>query len=180
MSDCGCHIEIKDTSQKKILFALLAINFVMFVVELTVGVIAQSTGVLADSLDMLADAMVYGISLYAVGRCNETKRKAALWSGCFQVAIAGGILLDIVRRIVFGSEPSALLMFVVACIAITANTICFFIISKQKSGEVHMRASYIFSRNDVLANSGVIIASILVYFTGSHWPDILIGISITE
>ena len=42
-----------------------------------------------------------------------------------------------------------------------------------------MRASYIFSKNDVIANSGVIMASILIYFTGSRWPNLIIGAIIT-
>ena len=47
------------------------------------------------------------------------------------------------------------------------NAYCLKLISKERDGEVHMRASYIFSKNDVIANSGVILASILIYFTGS-------------
>lgn len=176
---CDCHSVAGDESQRGILVALLGVNAAMFFVELVVGVIAQSTGVLADSLDMLADALVYGVALYAVGRCSDTKRRAAVLGGYLQLAIACGIGVDIVRRAVVGSEPSSLLMFVVSCVALVANAYCLALIAKQRDGEVHMRASYIFSKNDVIANAGVIVASVLIYLTGSRWPDIVVGSVIT-
>lgn len=179
MSSCDCHVEVSDASQKGVLIKLLALNGIMFVVEFIVGIIGESTGVLADSLDMLADALVYTVALYAVGRDSGIKTKAAYLSGGFQVLIALGIGADIIRRAIFGSEPSSLLMFIVSIVALAVNTYCLKLISREKEGEVHMRASYIFSKNDVLANSGVIIASILIYFTGSRWPDLIIGTLIT-
>ena len=179
MPCCDCHIEVKDASQKRILVALLIINAVMFVAELIVGILAQSTGVLADSLDMFADALVYSVALYAVGRCPTTKTKAAFLSGYSQIAIALCILADIIRRTFYGSDPSSFLMFAISCVALIANTVCLQIIAKHKKGEVHMRASYIFSKNDVLANIGVILASGFIYVTGSRWPDLLIGSVIT-
>jgi len=38
-----------------------------------------------------------------------------------------------------------------------------------------MRASMIFTSNDVIVNAGVILAGVLVYFTGSAYPDLVIG-----
>jgi len=179
MPCCDCHIEVTDSSQKRLLVILLAINATMFVVELIVGLIAESTGVLADSLDMLADSLVYGIAFYAVGRCGTIKTKAAFLSGIFQIIVAGSILFDICRRAFFGSDPESWLMFLVSCAALVANSVCLSLITKEKQGEVHMRASYIFSKNDVLANCGVILASVLIFVTGSRWPDLLIGVIIT-
>lgn len=179
MSSCDCNIEITDASQKGILLKLLGLNATMFVVELVIGIISESTGVLADSLDMLADALVYCVALYAVGRCSRIKSQAAFFSGCCQVIIALGIFSDIIRRVIYGSDPSSLLMFLVSIVALIVNTYCLQLISKEREGEVHMRASYIFSKNDVIANSGVILASFLIYLTDSRWPDILIGFIIT-
>jgi len=56
MSGCGCEVEIKDASQKRVLYWLLGINATMFFVEMTVGILADSTALIADSMDMLADA----------------------------------------------------------------------------------------------------------------------------
>ena len=178
MSDCGCHIEITDREQSRVLWQLLAINAVLFVVELAVGWWAQSTGLIADSIDMLADATIYAIGLYAVGKAAAHKARAALLSGYFQGGLALLILVDILRRMIFGSEPVSLLMMGMGVLALIGNVICLLLINRHKDGEVHMRASWIFSKNDVVANVGVIVAGALVLWTGSRWPDLIIGLLI--
>lgn len=174
-----CSIDASADVQASTLRLLLIINAAMFACELTVGLLADSSGVLADSLDMLADALVYGIALYAVGRAPSAKIFAARLSGVFQMTIALGMMADITRRVLTGSEPVSSLMIGVSLAALTANVFCLHKISRHRSGEVHMRASWIFSRNDVIANVSVIIAALLVATTGSHWPDIIIATVIT-
>ena len=70
-------------------------------------------------------------------------------------------------------------MIAIGIVALIANTICLMLISKHKESEVHMRASWIFSRNDVIANLGIIIGGALIYFSGSRLPDLIVGIAIT-
>ena len=152
MSACDCHNEASSIAERSVLQTLLCINGAMFVAEFALGIVADSTGLLADSLDMLADATVYGIALYAVGRAQAAKISAARWSGYFQIALACGVFLDIVRRLVFGSEPQSWFMLGVGFVALTANLACLAILAKHRKGEVHMRASWIFSKNDVIAN----------------------------
>ena len=164
--------------ESKVLKALLGINALMFVVELVLGVIAESTGLVADSLDMFADAAVYGLALYAVGRGKGLQLKAAHLSGFLQIALALGVLLEVMRRLIFGSEPESLLMMGVGLVALVANVGCLLLISKHRDGGAHMRASWIFSANDVLANLGVMVAGLLVMLTGSPYPDLAIGCAI--
>jgi len=175
MAGCGCEIEVTDKEQKGILITLLLINAFMFVFEIGLGWYAQSTGLIADSLDMLADAIVYAIGLFAIGKSIQHKANAALISGYFQGVLGLMILIDIIRRIFVGSEPVSLLMMVVGVIALIANVYCLRLIDKHKDGEVHMRASWIFSKNDVIANTGVIIGGVLVWILDSRWPDLIIG-----
>jgi Co/Zn/Cd efflux system component len=175
MSGCGCEVEIKDASQKRVLYWLLGINAVMFFVEMTVGILADSTALIADSMDMLADAVVYGIGIYAVGQSILYKAKAAQISGYFQLLLGVIILIDITRRLFLGSEPISSLMIGMGFIALIANVACLVIIRNHKNDEVHMRASWIFSANDVIANMGVIIAGVLVVWLDSRVPDLVIG-----
>ena len=175
MSGCGCEIEVNDKEQRGVLISLLAINGFMFVFEIGLGLYAQSTGLIADSLDMLADAIVYAIGLYAIGKSLKHKASAALISGYFQAALGLMILMDIIRRVIVGSEPVSVLMMGVGVIALIANVYCLRLIDKHKDGEVHMRASWIFSKNDVIANTGVIVGGALVWLLDSRWPDLLIG-----
>jgi len=175
MAGCGCEIEITDKEQKGTLITLLVINAFMFVFEIGLGWYAQSTGLIADSLDMLADAIVYAIGLYAIGKSLLHKANAALISGYFQGVLGLMILIDIIRRIFVGSEPVSMLMMIVGVIALVANIYCLRLIDKHKDGEVHMRASWIFSKNDVIANTGVIISGLLVWLLETRWPDLIIG-----
>jgi Cation efflux family len=157
---------------------LLAINATMFVIEISVGWWAQSTGLIADSLDMFADAAVYGVSLYAVGRSVRMKLRAAHLSGWLQVVLALGALSEVVRRFVFGSEPVSSLMMSFGAFALAANVLCLVLIAKSRDSGAHMKASWIFSANDVIANTGVILAGALVAWTGSRYPDLVIGLII--
>ena len=157
---------------------LLPINGIMFVVEITVGWWAQSTGLIADSLDMFADAAVYGVALFAVGHSTRMKLSAAHLSGWFQVILALGALSEVVRRLMLGSEPISSLMMGFGLVALAANIFCLVLISKNKESGAHMKASWIFSANDVIANTGVILAGLLVAWTGSRYPDLVIGLAI--
>lgn len=127
MAVCGCEVEIQDKSERRILITLLLINGVMFVAELLVGWWAQSTALIADALDMLADAMVYGVGLYAVGRSLLLKSHAARISGSLQVLLGLLVLVDIVRRLIVGSEPvSILMMGMGCCIPVFIHTVVWF------------------------------------------------------
>jgi cation diffusion facilitator family transporter len=175
MRGCGCHAELDPENQRKVLIILLMINGFMFLFEFIFALIADSTGLLADSLDMLADAMVYAIAIYAIGRSTLVKSNSAMLSGIFQMLLGLGVLFEVIRRFIFGSEPMSLLMIIISLIALVANVICLVLLSKHKQGEVHMRASWIFSKNDVIANVGVITAGILVAYFESALPDLIIG-----
>lgn len=163
-------------SEKKLLWTVLIINFSMFVLEIITGLMAESMGLLADSLDMLADAIVYGLSLYAVGHIAARKKQVAKVSGYFQMALAIFGLAEVIRRF-FGYEdvPGFQTMIIISLFALTGNAISLYLLQKSKSKEAHMEASMIFTSNDVLANIGVIIAGIVVYFTNSKFPDLIVG-----
>jgi len=175
MAGCGCEVEITNKEQKNVLVRLLAINAVLFMVEIILGWYAQSTGLIADSFDMLADALVYAIGLYAIGKSLQIKARAALISGWFQAGLGLLILVDIVRRLFVGSEPASVFMMGVGVVALFANIYCLLLIEKHRHGEVHMRASWLFTKNDVIANVGVIIGGLLVWMLDARWPDLLIG-----
>ena len=173
-------VSAQQTSQNeaRILKWLLAINAVMFTVEITVGWLAQSTGLIADSLDMFADAAVYIVALYAVGKAAQAKLKAAHLSGWLEAALAMGLLIEVVRRAFMGSEPVSLLMMGIGSLALVANVACLMLIYQVRNNGTHMKASMIFSANDVLANAGVILAGGLVALTGSQIPYLVIGVII--
>jgi Co/Zn/Cd efflux system component len=161
--------------ERRVLRLALAINATMFVIELAAGLAARSAGLVSDSLDMFADAAVYGVSLYAVGRARTSKLRAARLSGWLQMALAAGALAEVVRRFLGAAEPEPLGMIGVAVVALAANVATLRLLSGERAGGVHMKASWIFTTNDVLANLGVVAAGVLVHLTGSRVPDLAIG-----
>jgi len=168
-------MEIRNNDERKTLLIVLGINAFMFFFEMTLGLVAQSTGLIADSLDMFADAAVYTISLYAVGKSSIHQVRAARLSGIGQILLALLALADVIRRFVYGSEPVSGLMMAVGLVALVANAACLILISKHRDSGVHMRASLIFSANDVIANIGVIISGGLVWLLGNRYPDLVVG-----
>lgn len=165
--------------ERKTLVLLLTINASMFLIEFFIGLFSESLGVLADSLDMLADASVYSISLLVVGKSASRQARAAKVSGILQIALAIWIAFEAVRRFFYTTEPNIGLMIGISILALVANGSCLFFLNKHKNGGNHMKASWIFSINDMVANLGVIIAAILVYFTQSNIPDLVIGLAIS-
>lgn len=179
MAHCACESAASADIERKTLWTLLAINAIMFIVEALAGWWGDSAGLLADSLDMFADASVYGIALYAVGRSPRLQAGAASASGVLQIALGLGVLVEVLRRFFFGSEPVSILMMSVGAVALAANVSCLLLLAKHRDGGVHMRASWIFSTNDVIANSGVIISGALVMYLGTRLPDLIIGLIIS-
>lgn len=167
--------EIPAAAEGSTLKLLLVINGAMFLVEIIIGWLAESTGLIADSLDMLADAAVYGVSLYAVGKAATVQAWAARLSGYLQLLLVAGALFEVVRRFWMGSDPEPSFMIGIALLALIANVTCLMLIAKHRQGGVHMRASWIFSTNDVIANVGVIVAGLLVLWTQSALPDLVVG-----
>ena len=180
MSDCGCHMEAKNKAERKTLRILLLLNSTMFVLGIVAGTISHSSALIADALDMFADASVYTISLYAVCKSAHYKNRAATLSGIFQITLAVMVVLDVIRRFVWGSSPESGWMMAIALLALIVNSYCLYLLSKHRQGEVHMRASWIFTQNDVIANFSVIIAGLLVNLLNSRFPDLIIGLSIAS
>ncbi|MFZ5477674.1 MAG: cation transporter [Myxococcota bacterium] len=170
--------EAAPVDEGPVLRQLLAINAAMFGIELAVGLFADSTGVLADAADMLADALVYGLALYGVGRGPEHQRRAAAASGWLQLLLGAGLLVEVARRVVAGSEPMGPPMMAVSAVALAANLACVALLARHRTGGVHVKASWIFSTNDAIANVGVLVAGALVAVTGSALPDLLAGAAI--
>ena len=164
------------SNESKSLWIVLVINFLFFVLEMIFGWISNSMGLVADSLDMLADSIVYGLSLIAVGGTGALKKRIATMAGYFQLTLAILGFAEVIRRFIASDVlPNHQTMMVVSIFALLANVLCLFILQKTKSQEAHMQASMIFTSNDIIINSGVIIAGVLVLLLNSDFPDLIIG-----
>ncbi len=162
--------------QRRTLWAVLLINFTFFVIEVVYGFLSHSMGLVADSLDMLADAAVYGMSLLAVGSVYARKKTVAAISGYFQLTLAALGFIEVVRRFISQEAlPDFRTMIIVSLLALLANGASLYLLKLSNSQEVHMKASMIFTSNDVIINIGVMLAGVLVFWLGSPIPDLVVG-----
>ena len=164
--------------ERRILWIALALNATMAVVDGTAGWVADSAGLLADGLDMFSDAMAYAIGLAAIGKTQRFKTNAARLSGLVLLLLGLGVVVDVGRRALYGSEPVSLLMVAVASVALVVNLSVLRLLRPFQAGEVHLRATWIFTRADVVANLGVIASALLVLGTRSRFPDLIVGAAI--
>ena len=175
MSDCGCHHEAKNAQERRVLWIALVLNAAMAVIGGIAGWSAHSTGLLADALDMLSDATAYAIGLVAIGRTARFKANAAWLSGSILLVLGIGVLVEVGRRVLQGAEPLSGWMIGTALLSLVVNVIVLRMLSPLKSGEVHLRATWLFTRADVVANIGVILAGVLVWWLANPYPDYVIG-----
>lgn len=176
---CDCHhIASTTADERKAVKAALILNLAMFVVGIAAGWLAQSTGVLSDALDMLTDAVAYALALMAFTRGQAFKKNAARWTGGVLVLLGAGIVAEVIRRWHAGSEPIGAVMLVYAVVSFLVNLHVLMRLAKYRRGDVHMRASYICTRADVLANIAVFVSGGVVLLTGYHIADLLVGFAI--
>ena len=165
-----------DSSQRKSLWIVLFINFLFFIIEMSTGIISKSMGLVADSLDMLADSIVYGLSLMVVGGTILLKKRIATAAGYLQITLAAIGFIEVLRRFIGAEQmPDFRIMIFVSIFALLANILCLVTLRKANSKEAHMRASMIFTSNDIIINLGVILAGLLVLWLDSNKPDLIIG-----
>jgi Co/Zn/Cd efflux system component len=127
---------------------------------------------------MLADASAYTLALLAIGRAMAFKRNVARWSGSLLLILSFGIIIDVARRGLWGSEPEGTLMMGFSLLSLVVNIIVLRMLSKYRNGEPHLRASWIFTRADVVANMGVFVSGLVVSLTGARYADLVVGLAI--
>ena len=183
MADCcqdkACALEALQQRQSTTLKIVLLINLVMFVVELSAGLLAHSISLIADSLDMLGDSLVYIFSLYVVARSARMKAKAALLKGCIMAAFGVFVLAQAIHKMLYPQTPVFELIGLIGLLALLANGVCAYLLSRHRQDDINMSSVWLCSRNDIIANVCVIFAAVGVWFTASAWPDIIVGLALS-
>lgn len=164
--------------QSRVLKTVLVLNATMFIVELVAGMVYRSSSVLADSLDMFGDAVVYATSLYVIGRGQLWNARMALLKGVIMMFFGIGVLVDAIAKAVAVTPPDARGMGVIGGCALAVNVYCLFLLSRHRADDINMRSVWICSRNDIVANLGVLAASGAVAVLGARWPDLVVGVLI--
>ena len=162
-------------AERRTLWIVLILNAMIALAFLIAGVSGDSSALLANGLDNLSDAAVYALSLIALSRGAKWKTRAAAASGVMLLVFAGGILLDVGRRYLQGSEPIGVTMMAMSAVAAVVNYVCLRLLQRLRAPDVNLRAATTFSFNDLISNGGILAAGLLVWWLGSNWPDLLVG-----
>ncbi len=158
--DKSCELEALRGHQSKVLWIALAINGGMFGLEFFVGLLAGSTSLLADSLDMLGDALVYGFTLYVVGLSARWQASAALLKGIVMAGFGIMVLAQAGYHLMSPEVPDFRIMGATGVLALLANGTCLLLLTKRRNDDLNMRSTWLCSRNDIIANVGILIAAV--------------------
>jgi Co/Zn/Cd efflux system component len=181
MAECCCPPPLNldshrgNQAYRRVLWAVLAINAVMFLVEIGAGLAAGSASLQADALDFLGDAANYAISLFVVGMALRYRATAALLKGATMGVFGLWVIGTIVWHTMHGTLPSAFTMGTVGLAALVANAASFGLLWAYRTGDANMRSAWICTRNDVLGNIAVLLAAAGVFGTGTGWPDVIVA-----
>jgi cation diffusion facilitator family transporter len=162
----------------RVLWAVLAVNAFMFVAEFGAGIVSGSSALLADSLDMLGDSFVYGFSLFVVHRSLTWHARAALLKGAIMALFGVAVLFEVAFKFRTAIPPEATIMAGFGTLALAANSLCFALLWRHRADNINLRSTWLCSRNDLIANTAVLVAAGVVAWSGSRWPDIVVGFGI--
>ncbi len=168
-------LDLSSQDKRKTLWIVLALNVAIAAGFFATGALGDSSALIANGLDNSSDAVVYAISLIALGRPPKWKRGAARFSGIMLLIFAAGVLLDAGRRFLTGSDPIGMSMMIMALVAGAVNILSLVLLKRLKGKDVNLRAATTFSLNDFISNGGILVGGALVLWTGQNWPDLVVG-----
>jgi Co/Zn/Cd efflux system component len=174
----GCTLDALRERQGRTLRIVLAINVMLFLVELSAGIMASSTSLMADSLDSLGDALVYAFSLYVLFRSERWRAGAALLKGLIMLGFGIAITVALIGRALAPLVPVAEMIGGFGLFALASNLTCLLLLTRHRSDDINMESVWLCSRNDIIANVGVLLAAAGVAATGTMWPDFAVGSAI--
>jgi Co/Zn/Cd efflux system component len=160
---------------RRVLWAALMINVVMFAVEIGAGLRAGSVSLLADAVDFFGDAANYGISLVVFGMALTWRARAALFKGLTMGAFGVFVLGRAAWSAATGIVPEPVTMGAIGALALLANVSVAAMLYAWRDGDANMRSVWLCSRNDAIGNLAVMAAALGVFGTGSGWPDLAVA-----
>lgn len=166
------------TRDRKILYTVLALNFIMFIVEVWQGLAADSTSLLADSMDFLSDSFSYAVTIYVLTKPLKMRAHASLLKAALMLMLAAGALAQGAHNVIHAETPEYLTMGWVATLALVANVVSAVLLYGSRGRDSNMQSVWLCSRNDAFANIAIIVAAALVYATGTLWPDLAVALFI--
>jgi cobalt-zinc-cadmium efflux system protein len=168
----------------------MVLNLAFVIVELIVGFMYNALSLQADAWHNLGDVFSLGLSLLAF-RLTRIKsnphftygfRKstilAALANAILLMIAVGVIGYEAVQRLLHPEPTEGGKMALVAFIGILVNGGTALLFMRNKDRELNMKGAYLHMASDAVVSLGVVIAGLLIAFTGWTWLDPMISLGI--
>ena len=188
----GHHHHRPDVSRK--LTVATAANVLVVIAELSIGVWAGSLALIGDALHNLTDALALVIALVAVRlerRAHTTEKtfgyqRAGILAAFINAAMLLGFTFWVFReaweRLNAPREVHTTPMLVTAAIALLVNGATAISLRHESREDVNIRGAFVHMIGDAVSSFGIIIAALLIQWTGNPLWDagvsILIGVLI--
>jgi Co/Zn/Cd efflux system component len=164
---------------RRIVLAVALLNLAYFFVEFSVALAAGSVSLLADSVDFLEDTSINLLILVALGW--PLARRARMGKAMALVILAPAVVAGwmAAHRIADPVAPDVLPVVAASLGAIVVNgASAWLLVSVRRHGGSLSAAAFLSARNDVLVNVAIIAMGIVTVWTGSGWPDLILGVII--
>jgi cobalt-zinc-cadmium efflux system protein len=182
----------KQSKTKKTLWIVLFLTLFFTIVEIIGGLMSNSLALLSDSAHMISDVLALGLSMVALYLATRHPNArftfgylrfeiiASFLNGLALAIIAVGIFIEGIKRFIHPVDIDFKLMFLIASIGLIVNLVTTLVLynSMKEESNLNMQSALWHFLGDLLSSIGVIISSILIYFTDLYWFDPLISIVI--
>lgn len=178
--DCCCPKVLTHTTPayRRALWIVVLLNAGYGVIEMFGGFLANSQALKADALDFLGDGSITFVALLALSWSTARRAHVALLQGSFLALLGLAVLASTAYRVFVTQEPEAVLMGGFGLVALAVNVAAAAVLMKFKEGDAGVKAVWLFSRNDAIGNAAVVAGAVLVWFTGTPWPDLVVALAV--
>ncbi|MCE5090481.1 cation transporter [Staphylococcus devriesei] len=189
------HVEhSKVQKQSKLtLWATLLITLFFTIVEFVGGFVSNSLALLSDSFHMLSDVLALGLSMLAIYFASRKPTArftygylrfevlAAFLNGLALSVISIGIFYEAIIRIIYPKQVESGLMLVIAIVGLIVNIVLTIILMRSLKNEqnINVQSALWHFIGDLLNSVGVILAVLLIHFTGIQLFDPILSILIS-
>jgi len=180
----------KDMTGKRLLQTSL-LNIIFTLVEIVGGIISNSLSLLSDALHNLADSSAIFVAYIAhlISKRKPTAHKtfgfrrfeilAAFLNSVLLIGICLYLFVEAYRRFVNPEPIKGLVMLIVAVLGLLANLASVFILQRDKSKNLNVKAAYLHLMGDTLSSVAVIIGGIFIWLFEIYWLDPVITVAVS-
>src|SRR5215472_15013469 len=161
----------------------MALNVAYVIAQIVLGIIAHSLALLADAdhnfSDVLGLLLAWGASYLAKTRptprrtygLGRSSMLAALANGILLLVAVGGITWEAIRRFNNPGEVAGKTVIIVAAIGILINGATAMLFFSGRKHDLNIKGAFLHMAADAAVSLGVVLAGLLILFTGQNWID---------